>query len=172
MIFALTSPVFSNAAHRNWWSVFHGWRCGSFTWNLWPGWAIRGNGFHRWMPCHWFPGSSGQVVKMLVNLKFCVCCLLFRCWVLFCFVFTFLFHCLTSPAAFFNTHRIYSVQLCSQFSRGVPLFCMCVHLFLSGMYWFWYFVIHRGTDELLGVMDRVHIINSTLGKALGGAAGM
>ncbi|KAG7272106.1 hypothetical protein CRUP_008286 [Coryphaenoides rupestris] len=29
----------------------------------------------------------------------------------------------------------------------------------------------RGTDELLGVMDRVHIINSTLGKALGGAAG-
>lgn len=30
----------------------------------------------------------------------------------------------------------------------------------------------RGTDELLGVMDRVHIINSTLGKALGGAAGM
>ncbi|KAK6471474.1 2-amino-3-ketobutyrate coenzyme A ligase [Huso huso] len=29
----------------------------------------------------------------------------------------------------------------------------------------------RGTDELLGVMGRVHIINSTLGKALGGAAG-
>ncbi|KAF3846878.1 hypothetical protein F7725_003956 [Dissostichus mawsoni] len=28
-----------------------------------------------------------------------------------------------------------------------------------------------GTDELLGVMDRVHIVNSTLGKALGGAAG-
>lgn len=33
-------------------------------------------------------------------------------------------------------------------------------------------LICRGTDELLGVMDRVHIINSTLGKALGGAAGM
>lgn len=32
-------------------------------------------------------------------------------------------------------------------------------------------VICRGTDELLGVMDRVHIVNSTLGKALGGAAG-
>uniref|UniRef100_A0A8C1NNK1 Glycine C-acetyltransferase n=1 Tax=Cyprinus carpio TaxID=7962 RepID=A0A8C1NNK1_CYPCA len=30
----------------------------------------------------------------------------------------------------------------------------------------------RGTDELLGVMDRVHIVNSTLGKALGGAAGV
>ncbi|KAF4115604.1 2-amino-3-ketobutyrate coenzyme A ligase, mitochondrial [Onychostoma macrolepis] len=29
----------------------------------------------------------------------------------------------------------------------------------------------RGTDELLGVMNRVHIVNSTLGKALGGAAG-
>ncbi|XP_015672753.1 2-amino-3-ketobutyrate coenzyme A ligase, mitochondrial isoform X1 [Protobothrops mucrosquamatus] len=29
----------------------------------------------------------------------------------------------------------------------------------------------RGTDELLGVMDQVTIINSTLGKALGGAAG-
>uniref|UniRef100_A0A673WE41 Glycine C-acetyltransferase n=1 Tax=Salmo trutta TaxID=8032 RepID=A0A673WE41_SALTR len=29
----------------------------------------------------------------------------------------------------------------------------------------------RGTDELLGVMDRVHIVKSTLGKALGGAAG-
>jgi len=29
----------------------------------------------------------------------------------------------------------------------------------------------RGTDELLGVMDRVQIVNSTLGKALGGAAG-
>ncbi|NXS49342.1 KBL protein, partial [Balaeniceps rex] len=29
----------------------------------------------------------------------------------------------------------------------------------------------RGTDELLGVMDKVTIINSTLGKALGGAAG-
>ncbi|XP_078482171.1 2-amino-3-ketobutyrate coenzyme A ligase, mitochondrial-like [Ciona intestinalis] len=29
----------------------------------------------------------------------------------------------------------------------------------------------RGTDELLGVMSRVAIINSTLGKALGGAAG-
>lgn len=29
----------------------------------------------------------------------------------------------------------------------------------------------RGTDELLGVMDRVAIVNSTLGKALGGAAG-
>ncbi|XP_048357489.1 2-amino-3-ketobutyrate coenzyme A ligase, mitochondrial [Sphaerodactylus townsendi] len=29
----------------------------------------------------------------------------------------------------------------------------------------------RGTDELLGVMDQVAIINSTLGKALGGAAG-
>ncbi|XP_077590594.1 2-amino-3-ketobutyrate coenzyme A ligase, mitochondrial [Stigmatopora nigra] len=29
----------------------------------------------------------------------------------------------------------------------------------------------RGTDELLGEMDRVHIVNSTLGKALGGAAG-
>ncbi|KAM9171462.1 2-amino-3-ketobutyrate coenzyme A ligase, mitochondrial [Pangshura tecta] len=29
----------------------------------------------------------------------------------------------------------------------------------------------RGTDELLGVMDQVNIVNSTLGKALGGAAG-
>ncbi|XP_007069169.1 2-amino-3-ketobutyrate coenzyme A ligase, mitochondrial [Chelonia mydas] len=29
----------------------------------------------------------------------------------------------------------------------------------------------RGTDELLGVMDQVDIVNSTLGKALGGAAG-
>ncbi|XP_054845072.1 2-amino-3-ketobutyrate coenzyme A ligase, mitochondrial isoform X2 [Eublepharis macularius] len=29
----------------------------------------------------------------------------------------------------------------------------------------------RGTDELLGVMDQVAVINSTLGKALGGAAG-
>jgi len=29
----------------------------------------------------------------------------------------------------------------------------------------------RGTDELFGVMDRVAIVNSTLGKALGGAAG-
>ncbi|XP_056609961.1 2-amino-3-ketobutyrate coenzyme A ligase, mitochondrial [Triplophysa dalaica] len=29
----------------------------------------------------------------------------------------------------------------------------------------------RGTDELFGVMNRVHIVNSTLGKALGGAAG-
>lgn len=29
----------------------------------------------------------------------------------------------------------------------------------------------RGTDELLGLMDQVTIINSTLGKALGGAAG-
>nr|pir glycine C-acetyltransferase (EC 2.3.1.29) - bovine (fragments) [Bos taurus] len=28
-----------------------------------------------------------------------------------------------------------------------------------------------GTDELLGVMDQVTIINSTLGKALGGASG-
>lgn len=33
-------------------------------------------------------------------------------------------------------------------------------------------MICRGTDDLLGVMDRVHIVNSTLGKALGGAAGM
>lgn len=32
-------------------------------------------------------------------------------------------------------------------------------------------VVDRGTDELLGVMDKVHIVNSTLGKALGGAAG-
>lgn len=32
-------------------------------------------------------------------------------------------------------------------------------------------LICRGTDELLGVMDKVHIVNSTLGKALGGAAG-
>ena len=30
----------------------------------------------------------------------------------------------------------------------------------------------RGTDELLGVMDQVTIINSTLGKALGGASGV
>lgn len=29
----------------------------------------------------------------------------------------------------------------------------------------------RGTDELLGVTDQVTIINSTLGKALGGASG-
>lgn len=29
----------------------------------------------------------------------------------------------------------------------------------------------RGTDELLGVMDQVTIINSTLGKALSGASG-
>src|SRR5262249_47911120 len=29
----------------------------------------------------------------------------------------------------------------------------------------------RGTPEQLGVMDRVHILTSTLGKALGGAAG-
>ena len=29
----------------------------------------------------------------------------------------------------------------------------------------------RGTPELTGVRDRVHIINSTLGKALGGACG-
>ena len=29
----------------------------------------------------------------------------------------------------------------------------------------------RGTDELLGVMDQVTIISSTLGKALGGASG-
>jgi len=33
------------------------------------------------------------------------------------------------------------------------------------------FISHRGTDELMGVMDKVHIVNSTLGKALGGAAG-
>lgn len=31
--------------------------------------------------------------------------------------------------------------------------------------------LRRGTDELLGVMDQVTIINSTLGKALGGASG-
>lgn len=31
--------------------------------------------------------------------------------------------------------------------------------------------LSRGTDELLGVMDQVTIINSTLGKALGGASG-
>ncbi|KAJ7322651.1 hypothetical protein JRQ81_018938 [Phrynocephalus forsythii] len=31
--------------------------------------------------------------------------------------------------------------------------------------------VEWGTDELLGVMDKVTIINSTLGKALGGAAG-
>ena len=30
---------------------------------------------------------------------------------------------------------------------------------------------NRGTDELLGVMDRVALVNSTLGKAVGGAAG-
>lgn len=35
----------------------------------------------------------------------------------------------------------------------------------------WYSFFCRGTDELLGVMDKVTIINSTLGKALGGAAG-
>lgn len=35
-----------------------------------------------------------------------------------------------------------------------------------------FFCSTRGTDELLGVMDRVHIVNSTLGKALGGAAGL
>ena len=29
----------------------------------------------------------------------------------------------------------------------------------------------RGTEELVGQMGRVDIINSTLGKALGGAAG-
>ena len=32
-------------------------------------------------------------------------------------------------------------------------------------------IYNRGTDELFGVMDRVAIVNSTLGKALGGAAG-
>lgn len=35
----------------------------------------------------------------------------------------------------------------------------------------WHSFFYRGTDELLGVMDKVTIINSTLGKALGGAAG-
>lgn len=34
------------------------------------------------------------------------------------------------------------------------------------------FHVHRGTDELFGEMNRVHIVNSTLGKALGGAAGL
>ncbi len=38
-------------------------------------------------------------------------------------------------------------------------------------WWYARSVFGRGTDELLGVMDRVHIVNSTLGKALGGAAG-
>ena len=32
--------------------------------------------------------------------------------------------------------------------------------------------LDRGTEELVGQMGRVDIINSTLGKALGGAAGM
>lgn len=32
-------------------------------------------------------------------------------------------------------------------------------------------IFSRGTDELLGVQGRVTLINSTLGKALGGAAG-
>ena len=33
-------------------------------------------------------------------------------------------------------------------------------------------VVYRGTDEHLGCSGRVDIINSTLGKALGGAAGI
>ena len=30
---------------------------------------------------------------------------------------------------------------------------------------------HRGTEEFLGISGRVDIINSTLGKAMGGASG-
>lgn len=52
------------------------------------------------------------------------------------------------------------------------VWCLKSTLFLSGINWFSSSVICRGTDDLLGVMDRVHIVNSTLGKALGGAAGM
>ena len=31
--------------------------------------------------------------------------------------------------------------------------------------------VYRGTDEHFGISDKIDIINSTLGKALGGAAG-
>ena len=34
------------------------------------------------------------------------------------------------------------------------------------------FVSCRGTEEYMDVMGRIDIINSTLGKALGGAAGI
>ena len=40
----------------------------------------------------------------------------------------------------------------------------CLHSHITG-------ATGRGTPELTGVGDRVHIINSTLGKALGGACG-
>lgn len=31
--------------------------------------------------------------------------------------------------------------------------------------------LYRGTDEHFGISDKIDIVNSTLGKALGGAAG-
>lgn len=67
----------------------------------------------------------------------------------------------------------YTIKITLEILLYICIYLSCLEstLFLSEINWFWYSMICRGTDELLGVMDRVHIINSTLGKALGGAAG-
>ena len=48
--------------------------------------------------------------------------------------------------------------------------CTCnVHVYLKGYMSLMY--VLRGTEEHLDIMGRIDIINNTLGKALGGAAG-
>ena len=52
----------------------------------------------------------------------------------------------------------------------VFIWILSFHLFIHKIYWKW-FIFFRGTEDYLNCKGRVDIINSTLGKALGGSAG-
>ena len=54
---------------------------------------------------------------------------------------------------------------------GAPLFFVVVPPLLPHDWWPFTFNCSRGTEEYFGLPNRADIINSTLGKALGGAAG-
>ena len=56
--------------------------------------------------------------------------------------------------------------------------CIAVNLIISMFVMFKFYCscyhcwnVYRGTDEHFGISDKIDIVNSTLGKALGGAAG-
>lgn len=143
------SSVFSDAPGGDRRRLLHGRRRGSAARNLRPRRAVRGHGVHRRMSRHRLPGASGQVRHKYRQITTEMC----SCW---------RFDHLESCFALFGSKKRRKYWEFESFFGGVVVAERRLNIRV---------LVCRGTDELLGVTDRVQIVNSTLGKALGGAAG-
>ena len=68
--------------------------------------------------------------------------------------------------------------MCNKSCNEFVVHCIAVNLIISMFVMFKFYRscyhcwnVYRGTDEHFGISDKIDIVNSTLGKALGGAAG-